>query len=99
MTAYDRIIRMGFQSKSPMQVSLELKPRWCGYLVVDGDTITVGRNSECLMVGVDSYSQDIPHAILAEHEDGMNWTHFFLVIKYPTGYPFKGIISDGDPAI
>lgn len=99
MTAYNRIIRMGFQSKSPMQVSLELKPRWCGYLCVDGDTITVGRHSECLMVGVDCYSQDIPHAILAEHEDGMNWTHFFLVMKYPIAYPFKGIISDGDPAI
>jgi len=98
-TAYKRIISMGFQSKSPMQVSLELKPRWCGYLCVDGDTITVGRHSECLMIGVDCYSQDIPHAILAEHEDGMNWTHFFLVTKYPIDYPFKGIISDGDPAI
>lgn len=99
MTAYERIIGMGFQSKSPMQVSLELKPRWCGYLVVDGDTLSVGRRSECLMIGADSYSQDIPHAILAEHEDGMNWTRFFLVIKHPIGYPFRGIISDGDPAI
>jgi transposase-like protein len=51
------------------------------------------------LLGVDAFSQDIPHAILAEHEDGMNWTHFFLVMKYPIRYPLKEIISDGEPAI
>lgn len=29
----------------------------------------------------------------------MNWSHFFLVMKYPIRYPLKGIISDGEPAI
>jgi len=90
---------MCFNCKSPLEVSLELTPQWSGYLMVDGDSITVGRRRESLLFGVDSYSQDIPHALLAEHEDGMNWTHFFLVMKYPIAYPFKGIISDGDPAI
>lgn len=50
-------------------------------------------------MGVDAFGQDIPHAILAEHEDGENWTHFLLVLKAPIYYPFKGIISDGDPAV
>jgi hypothetical protein len=80
---------------------LSLNLIWFGYLVVDGDSIVVGKdkNKELLLLRVDSYSQDISHAILAEHEDGMNWTHFFLVMKYPIRYPLKGIISDGDPAI
>jgi len=81
MTAYERIIRMGFNSKSPLEVGLELKPNWSGYLIVDGDSTIIGKQKESLLIGVDSYSQDIRHAILAEHEDGMNWTHFFLVKK------------------
>ena len=99
MTAYDKVIRKGFNSKSPMEVSLELKPWWSGYLIVDGDSIVVGKHKESLLLGVDAFSQDISHAILAEHEDGMNWVHFFLVMKYPVRYPLKGIISDAEPAI
>jgi len=99
MTAYNRIIRMGFNSKSPLEVSLELKPQWSGYLIVDGDSILIGKHKESFLLGVDAYSQDIPHAILAEHEDGMNWMYFFLVLKDSIRYPLKGIISDGDPAI
>ena len=97
MTVYDRIIRMGFQCKSPMQVILS-SSLGCGYLVVDGDTIPGGRKSECLMVGVDSYSQDIPHAILAEHEDGMNWTHFYPGMPR-TNNVGEGVISHLDEKI
>jgi transposase-like protein len=97
--AYRRIIRMGFNCKSPLEVSLELKPQWSGYLVVDGDSVIVGKHRESLLLGADAYSQDIPHAILAESEDGINWMRFFLLLKDPIGYPLKGIISDGDPAI
>lgn len=98
-TAYKRIISLGFNSKSPLECSLELKPQWSGYLIVDGDSILVSRHKESLLLGVDAGTQDIPHAILAEHEDGENWTHFLLVLKDPIHYPFKGIIADGDPAV
>lgn len=98
-TAYNKIITLGFNCKSPMEASLELKPQWSGYLVVDGDSLAVGNHRESLLLGVDAESQDIPHAILAENEDGLNWTRFLLVTKHPVGYPLKGIISDGDPAI
>jgi transposase-like protein len=98
-TAYRRIIALGFNSKSPMEVSLELKPQWSGYLIIDGDSIRIGSHRESLLISADAYSQDIPHAILAENEDGLNWTHFLLVLKSPIGYPFKGVISDGDPGV
>jgi len=99
ITIYKRIIRMCFNCKSPLEVSLELSPQWSGYLLVDGDSITVGRRKESLLLGVDSYSQDIPHALLAEHENSQNWERFFQQIHDPIGYPLKGIISDGDPAL
>jgi len=98
-TAWNRIIDLGFNCKSPMEASLELKPKWSGFLLVDGDSMVVGKHRESLLLGVDAESQDIPHAILAENEDGLNWMRFLLGIKYPIGYPLKGIISDGDPAI
>ena len=98
-TAYRRIIALGFNSKSPLETSLELKPRWSGYLIIDGDSIRIGSHRESLLIGADAYSQDIPHAILAENEDGLNWTHFLLVLKSPISYPFKGVISDGDPGV
>jgi len=97
--AWHRIITLGFNCKSPMETSIELKPRWSGYLVVDGDSMVIGDHRESLLLGVDVESQDIPHAILAENEDGLNWTRFLLVANHPVCYPFKGIISDGDPAI
>ena len=98
-TAYNKIISLGFNSKSPLETSVELKPKWSGYLIIDGDSILIGSHRESLLLGVDAFSQDIPHAILAEHEDGQNWTHLLLVLKDPIHYPFKGIISDGDPTI
>ena len=99
LTAYRKIIALGLNSKSPLEVSLELKPHWSGYLIVDGDSLLIGKNRQSLLLGADAGTQDIPHAILSEHEDGENWTRLLLVFKYPLAYPFKGIISDGDPAL
>ncbi|GAH79815.1 unnamed protein product, partial [marine sediment metagenome] len=82
-----------------METSLELKPNWSGYLIVDGDSMRIGSHKESLLLGVDAFSQDIPHAILAEHEDGQNFTHLLLVLKFPINYQFRGIISDGDPSV
>ena len=65
-TAWSRIIELGFNCKSPMEASLELKPKWSGYLLVDGDSMVVEDHRESLLLGVDAGSQDIPHAILAE---------------------------------
>ncbi|MDP3012660.1 MAG: transposase, partial [Candidatus Subteraquimicrobiales bacterium] len=99
MRTWKLVQTMASNSKTPWQVSLELKPQWCGYIVVDGDSLKVGNHRESALLGVDIETLDIPHLILAEHEDIENWLFFFLVLKYTVGYPFKGIVSDGDPAI
>jgi len=98
-TIYRKIITLGFNCKSPMETSLELKPKWSGYLIVDGDSIRIGSHRESLLLGIDAATQDIPHAILAANEDGQNFTHLLLVLKSSVNYPFKGIISDGDPSV
>jgi len=98
-TAWNRIIELGFNCKTPMESSVELKPRWSGYLLVDGDSLVIGSHKESLLLGVDAGTQDIPNAILAEHEDEENWVRLLLGIKHPVNYPVKGIVSDGDPAL
>lgn len=99
MTAYQKVIHMGLMSKSPLQVSQELKPNWPGYLIVDGDSIRVAHHKEHLLLGVDSHSQDIPHALLVKSEDGKNWTRLFRQVKQQLGLIPQGIVSDGDPAV
>lgn len=85
--------------KTPWEVSIELNPQWSGYICVDGDSLKIGNHRESSLLGVDVKTLDIPHLILAEHEDLENWLFFFLVLKHTVKYPFRGIVSDGDPAI
>lgn len=99
MRAWHLVKTLASNCKAPWEVSLELKPTWCGYIVVDADSLKVGNHRESALLGVDVETLDIPHLILAEHEDLENWLFYFLVLKYSLRYPFKGIVSDGDPAI
>lgn len=80
-------------------MSLELEPKWCGYLLVDADSVKVGNPRESALLGVDVKTLDIPHLALAEHEDLDNWLAYFHLLKHTLAYPFEGIASDGDPAI
>jgi transposase-like protein len=91
--------RLASNCKAPWEISLGFNPRWSGYLAVDGDSIPIASHRQSILLGVDVESLDIPHLILAEHEDAENWLFFFVVLKGTLGYPFKGIVSDGDPAI
>lgn len=84
--------------KAPWEVSMELRPKWSGFIGVDADHLKVADHWEAPILGVDIDTLDIPHLILAEHEDAPNWLHFFLVLKH-IGYPFQGVVSDGDPSI
>lgn len=96
---WERIIRLGLASKSPAEVSIELGPTWCGYLLVDSDSICVGSKKESLLLCADAYSQDIPHAALVEHEGAPKWIEFLEVLKEQVRYPLKALVADGDPAI
>ena len=81
-------------SKTTKEVSQELKPKWSGYLVVDGKTIKVRGKRNCLAIGID-YTADIP---LTEYEIGpenkSQYVRFFKNLK-ELNYPLRGLISDG----
>lgn len=96
---WERIIDLGLACKSPAEVSVELRPSWCGYLLVDSDSICVGPKKEKLLLCADAYSQDIPHAALVEHEGAPEWVEFFTTLKEQVKYPLRGLVADGDPAI
>jgi len=96
---WERIIDLGIGCRSPAEVSIELQPTWCGYLLVDSDTIFVGSHQEKLLLCGDVYSQDIPHAALVQFEGAKEWGQFFATLKDQVKYPIKGLVADGDPAI
>lgn len=96
---WERIIGLGLTCKSPAEVSMEFGPTWCGYLLVDSDSICVGSRKESLLLCADAYSQDIPHAALVEHEGAPEWSEFFETLKENIRYPLKALVADGDPAI
>ena len=99
ITAWNKTIPFGFNCKSPLEVSLELKPKWSGFLLLDGDAINVLGKEESLLLGVDVYAQDIPVGLLVRQELKIHWVLILNVLKIQLGYPFKGVVSDGDPRI
>jgi transposase-like protein len=98
-TAYRLIAELTANCKSPLETSQQLKPRWSGYLLVDGDVIDVGAQRKVLLIAVDSLSQDILHARLVHRETGRTWTRFFSELHQSLDYQPPGIVSDGFPAI
>ena len=84
---WERIIELGLACKSPAEISMELGPSWCGYLLVDSDSICVGSRKESLLLCADAYSQDIPQAALVEHEGALH----LCVLHYERG--LKGFLK------
>lgn len=97
--AWHLVQGLAARCKAPWEVSRELHPQWAGYLVVDADSLPIGSHRESLLLGVDVASLDVPHVLLAPTEDVEHWLWFFLVLRHTLGYPLKGLVSDGEPAI
>ena len=95
-------------------VAETLKPKWGGYLAVDGTMIRVWDWSAkhfrytkaqkrflhklVWLVGLDIATLDLPHHHLDEEETMVDLVMFFQQLK-DNGYPLKGIVSDGNPDI
>jgi hypothetical protein len=99
MTAYAHIQSVCRNAKMPVELSLEYKPSWSGYLVVDSNTLNVFQSCEYLLVGVDAGTRDIPHALLVRRESAASWIQLLEDFRDALGYPIKAIVSDGDPVI
>jgi len=85
-------------SKSSVEVKLEYKPRWEGYLTVDDKNVRVKGKKYPSLVAVDR-SGDPLHSEVFEQLNQENVDDFFCYLKDRLRYPFKGITTDLDPML
>jgi len=91
---FEIVNALGANCKSTVEVAKELKPQWSGYLFVDEKSIWIKGVEWFILLAVDLDTQDIVHWDLVPIESTHYITHFFMVLIFSIGYPFKGIISD-----
>lgn len=100
MAIFRLVNTLGAYCKSPLEVGLELRPRWSGYLLVDTDALSIAGKEWHLLLGIDAGTQDIVHAVLAYHEDEAAFRNLLRPLQEPRlGYPLSGLTSDMDPAL
>jgi transposase-like protein len=85
------------QAQRPIEVSLELAPKWGGFLGVDGKAIYVRGNKHCLLIGVDHPTQDLVHALVLESETADGFARLVTEARLDAGYPLKGVVADLGP--
>ena len=98
-TIFHELDFLGEQCKSFEQVAHELHPQWSGYVLIDGKTIYIKKDKAALLLTADATTQDIPVAGLYESENAANYKILLEQLRDDIGYPIKGIIVDGDPAV
>jgi transposase-like protein len=79
--------------KSPRDVARELKPRWSGWLMVDGKAVHIAGESYTVLLARD-LTGDVVHGKLAWGEDKESWRTFFKELRDDIGYKLPGLISD-----
>ncbi len=97
MTAHRALVQAAQACKTPVEVAQELKPRWEGYLHLDGTGMKIKGQTEkewTAFVAQDS-TGDIVHMDLLEGGEQKETLRRFLeVIRDQLHYPVRGIISD-----
>ncbi len=88
---------LGARAKTPLEVSLELAPKWGGFLGVDGKAIYVRGAKHCLLIGVDHPTQDLVHALVVESETADCFVRLVTEARLDAGYPLKAVVADLGP--
>jgi len=85
---------IGAHAKTPLQTSMELAPRWGGFLGVDGKAISIAGEKHCLLIGVDYPTQDIVHALVCEKEEGDEFARLVIEARLDAGHSTYGLVTD-----
>jgi hypothetical protein len=85
---------IGARAKTPLQVSIELRPRWGGFLGVDGKVIFIAGVKHWLLVGIDHPSHDLVHHLIASVENGDSYAQLVTEARLDAGYPLLGVVAD-----
>lgn len=88
------VIEYGGNAKSPLEVALELKPKWSGLLGVDGKVLKINGTEFTLLVAQDILTFDPVFFSLVEGENAVESKRFFLIIRDVIRYPINAIVSD-----
>jgi transposase-like protein len=88
---------LGDRAKTPLETSIELQPRWGGFLGIDGKAIYVKGTKHCLLIGVDHPTQDIVHALVLPAETVEGFARLETEARLDAGYPLRGVVSDFAP--
>jgi len=85
---------LGERAKTPLEVSMELQPKWGGFLGIDGKVIRVKGDKRCLLIGVDHPTQDLVHALVLEAETADGFARLATEARLDAGHPLTGVVSD-----
>lgn len=92
------VVAVAEAAKTPLEVSAELAPpNWGGFLVADGKAIKVRGREHVLLLGVDSPSQDVVHALVVPSEKGEVLAQLVTEAVTEAAYPLKGLVTDLAP--
>ncbi|MGH2790377.1 MAG: transposase [Actinomycetota bacterium] len=85
---------LGERAKTPLEVSIELQPKWGGFLGIDGKVIRVKGDKRCLLIGVDHPTQDLVHALMLDSETADGFARLATEARLDAGHPLTGVVSD-----
>ena len=88
------VMEYGENSKSPLEIALELKPVWSGLLGIDGKELKIKGKDFTILIAQDILTLDPIFFSLVDGENLEDSKKFFLIIRDVLRYPVKGIVSD-----
>jgi transposase-like protein len=91
------VLELGARAKTPLEVSVELAPKWGGFLGIDGKVIFINGKQHCLLIGVDHPTQDLVHALVLPVENSDGFARLEIEVRLDAGYPLLGVVSDLGP--
>jgi transposase-like protein len=83
----------GRRCKTPAEVATELKPRWSGWLKLDGKAVKIYGEDYTVLFARDR-TGDLVDGVLAWAEDKECWKAFCEDLKDRVGYKLRGLTSD-----
>jgi len=100
VTAYRWVIAAARGCKSPLEVSMELKPVWGGSLQLDAFHLKVQGLPRVFLLAVDAETQDILHArVLPDEKDHRRITKMLIELRDVLHYHPKIIVIDDNPSL
>jgi transposase-like protein len=99
-TAYTWVTRAALNCKSPLEVSIELRPKWGRFLELDAAALSLKGEWRSLLIAVNAETQDILHAkILFDEKDPRPISRFLEELRNKLGHWPEVIVIDDNPSL